>query len=83
MKITPIIRTEAMSVPRSLVGIDKARLHEVDALPECEAIRSTRYHNDAPGSHRCTMHARYIVDGKTLCARHAGEVALAYLVENS
>ena len=67
-------------MPRSLVGIDKACLHEVDTLPQCEAIRSTRYYNDTPGSHRCTMHARYIVDGKKLCARHAGEAALAHLL---
>lgn len=32
---------------------------------------------------QCTFRAQYLINGRQLCARHAGEVALDLLVKNS
>ena len=83
MKITVLIRPEALAQPRQIACIAESRTRAVRELPRCSAERVTRYYCDGPHSDfRCSQKARYEVDGTPLCPRHAGEAALAYLLGN-
>jgi hypothetical protein len=54
---------------------------EIPALPQCEAGRVTKYHNDRPDTdRRCKGRARYKVAAASYCTRHAGVVALRILL---
>jgi len=51
-------------------------------LPQCEAIRATPYANDTPDrDRRCKWSARYRIDGRLLCSKHAGPAALEILLK--
>lgn len=53
-------------------------------LPQCEAIRQTPYANDTPERNKqCKWSARYRINGRNLCSKHAGQAALALLVETA
>lgn len=53
-------------------------------LPQCEAIRAHAYPNDKPDTDKsCKNRAKYIIDGKHLCQKHAGPAALALLLRQS
>jgi hypothetical protein len=55
-------------------------LHSLDKRPNCEAKRQNIYWNDEPNkTYYCQFKAKYIVAGKTVCARHAGGEALKIL----
>lgn len=84
MRIVTLIRPEALNQPRQVHGIERSQTREVKELPRCCAERVTRYYNDGSGSDfQCNMRARYEIDGRPLCPRHAGEVALAHLLKGS
>lgn len=52
-----------------------------DDIGQCEAQREGRYLNDTPETNkRCAHSAKFVVDGKRLCQRHAGQAALRYLM---
>jgi len=54
------------------------------ALPQCEARRSGRYCSDIIGVvNQCKRNATIFLDGKNLCRTHAGEHALALLIQMS
>lgn len=84
MKILILIRPQAPLQPRALEAIrDAERTIEVEHLPRCEAQRSTRYASGYEMAHpdkTCSMRARYQIDGVHLCPRHAGEIALSYML---
>lgn len=47
----------------------------------CEGLRRNTYSNDAPHASRaCKNRARYEIDGKKLCSKHAGPAALELLL---
>lgn len=51
---------------------------------QCEASRVYNYHNDRPTTDRqCKHSARFVVDGKRLCAKHAGVAALHILLKQT
>lgn len=51
-------------------------------LPQCEADRKSNYANDRHDTDRqCRWSARYHINGKLLCKKHAGIEALAMLTE--
>lgn len=51
-------------------------------LPQCETDRLNDYYNDKPDTdRRCKHGARYKIDGKCFCARHAGIYALQTLMK--
>lgn len=53
-------------------------------LPRCEAQRQTNYANDHLSSDRqCKWSARYNINGRLLCKKHAGPEALKILTEMS
>jgi hypothetical protein len=85
MKIKVIVRPEAVSQPRVVQNVDKKNTSQVEFLPRCEATRVTTYNSFYEGradvTKQCSMAARYEIDGVNLCARHAGEVALAQALE--
>ena len=82
MKITALIRPEATAQPRQIAGISQSRTRTVRELPRCSAERVTRYYSDTSGSDfQCTQKARYEIEGTPLCSRHAGEAALAHMLQ--
>lgn len=86
MKVVMLIRQEALHQPRAFDTIHRSKTKSVDALPQCEAERTTRYYSDVRDgtkNFQCSQRARYDIDGKKLCPRHAGEVALAHLLKES
>lgn len=83
MEVVMLIRPEAQTHPRTLAVVSTDRVLEVNALPRCEAHRTTRYcdsYERANPDKTCSMRARYRFDGVNLCGRHAGEVALAAIL---
>ncbi len=53
-------------------------------LPQCEAIRQTNYANDTPERDRqCKWGARYFLNGRYLCKKHAGPEALKILTKET
>lgn len=85
MRIKILRRPEALSQPRNMGAVTGVQVLDVDMLPSCAAKRSTRYAPGYEANHHdksCKMSARYEIDGKPLCARHAGEVTLAHALEN-
>lgn len=87
MKVTMLIRQEALAQPRAAADIDKSQTRTVRDLPQCEAERVTRYYSDKwnpqekQPNFQCSQRARYDIDGRKLCPRHAGEVALAHMLK--
>lgn len=50
-------------------------------LPRCEAIRTSPYANDTDTTDRqCRWSAKFRIDGRNLCSKHAGPVALEILL---
>ena len=51
----------------------------------CEAARRTNYPKEYEAKHtkQCLRRASYEVDGIKMCAYHAGDAALYYLLEKS
>lgn len=55
---------------------------DLSELGQCEAAREGKYGNDTPQTDRqCVFTAKYLVDGKRLCTRHAGVAALRILMQ--
>jgi hypothetical protein len=53
-----------------------------DELGQCQASREGRYANDKPNTiSRCTHTAKYEIEGKRLCTKHAECAALRILLE--
>ena len=48
---------------------------------QCEAVRKHPYYNDSGGAARCKWNAKYFINGKYLCRKHAEVEALALLAE--
>lgn len=56
-------------------------LPPLPSLPQCEAGRVTVYANDTARTDRqCRRRAKFRLDGKSLCTKHAGVTALAILL---
>lgn len=55
------------------------------ATPQCEARRENPYYSDRKGEPlpRCSHSSSYMLEGRHLCARHAGAAALRLLVEQA
>lgn len=54
---------------------------ETIETPQCEAVRTSPYANDKPDTDRqCKWSSRYIVGGRYLCSKHAGQEALRILL---
>ena len=50
-------------------------------LPQCESMRMNSYFNDRPDTDKqCKHSARYEIGGKHYCQKHAGMVALDFLL---
>lgn len=50
-------------------------------LPQCDAIRKERYANDRPETdRRCRNTASIAIGGRNYCRKHAGAVALDFLL---
>lgn len=49
----------------------------------CEALRKHPYYNDTGGKARCKWNAKYFINGKNLCRKHAEVEALALLAEET
>ena len=55
-----------------------------DVLGRCEASREGKYCNDkTKGPHQCVQSARYLIEGRRLCTKHAEVAALRILIEQS
>jgi len=55
---------------------------EVKISPRCATQRKSIYYNDKPSTDKqCTLKARYIINGKPLCSRHAGIAAIEILLQ--
>lgn len=84
MKVRILKRAEALHQPRQLNEISRPDMvRHVETLPQCEAQRSSRYCGSYEANHpdkTCTLAARYEIDGLNLCGRHAGEIALSFLL---
>lgn len=53
-------------------------------LPQCEAMRKTPYANDhSRTDFQCKWSARYFINGKLLCSKHAGQEALKMFRDGS
>lgn len=64
---------QALTVPSHLTRL---------RLPRCEAVRKAVYLSDTDKSDkRCTHSAMYVLDGKNYCGRHAGSIALMFLLK--
>ena len=67
-----------MQIERLIEPVEKVE------TPQCEAIRVTDYANDADKTDRqCKWASRYIINGRYLCSKHAGPVALEILLNQS
>lgn len=54
---------------------------DAGSFGQCEANRECNYHNDTPKTNRqCCFSARFEVNGKLLCSKHAGVAALKILL---
>lgn len=57
---------------------------DITELPQCEAVRDSRYYCDpGPGPYQCRHRARFTIDGKKLCRKHAGVMALNILLSET
>lgn len=57
---------------------------EIHTMPQCMAQRTGNYMNDRLDTDRqCRHHAKFMVDGKFYCTKHAGVVALKILISES
>lgn len=66
------------------MGTPKVRVLYPVTVPNCEAIRETPYANDTPETDkRCHHLAKYEIDGKKLCQKHAQAVALHLLLSEA
>ena len=51
-------------------------------LPQCEAFRKTTYANDTESTDlQCKWSARFDINGKLLCSKHAGKELLRLEIE--
>lgn len=83
MKLIILVRKSApMSFPRGVTEMPE-EMELVDEFPRCQQERSTRYtpsYEQHVKDKSCLHSARYVVDGRNLCKLHAGEAALAFLL---
>ncbi len=71
----PVVQIQQLRTPAPLVP----------KTPQCEATRIYSYLSDLKGKPlpKCEHSSSYVIQGKHLCKRHAGDAALKILLEQS